>query len=255
MSYSVGEVARGARVTVRALHHYDEIGLLTPSGRTTAGYRLYADADLERLQRILCYRKLGFGLDDIASLLGDGHVDTLGHLRRQHRLLTERIGHLRRMVATLEKTMEAREMGINLEPHEMLEVFGDADPTEHAREAEQRWGETDAYRESHRRTSSYTKRDWLRLRAESSAIERRLADALAAGVAPDTPAAMDAAEAHRRHICDWFYHCPPEMHRALGEMYVVDERFTAYYERVAAGLAAYVRDAIAANADRAAANL
>ncbi len=187
MSYSVGEVARLARVTVRALHHYDEIGLLRPSDRTPAGYRRYADTDLDRLQRILCYRELGFGLEEIAAILSAGD-DPLEHLRRQHRLLVTRIDRLTRMVATVEKAMEAREMGIRLDPNEMFEVFGDFDPTEHAEEAEQRWGDTDAYRESHRRTSSYDKSDWLRIQGESRQIEQRLAAALAAGLSP-TPEA------------------------------------------------------------------
>jgi MerR family transcriptional regulator, thiopeptide resistance regulator len=86
MAHSVGAVARLAGVTVRTLHHYDEIGLLTPSGRTPAGYRHYGEADLERLQRILFYRELGFGLDEIKTVMTDGHADAVAHLRRQHTL-------------------------------------------------------------------------------------------------------------------------------------------------------------------------
>ena len=141
-------------------------------------------------------------------------------------------------------------MGISLTPEERFEVFGYADPTEHAQEAEERWGDTDAYRQSARRTARYTKADWLRIKAESQDIETRLAAALAAGVAPDSAAAMDLAEAHRRHISGSYYDCPPQMHRALGDMYVEDPRFTAHYEDVAPGLASYVRDSIHANAVR-----
>ena len=71
MSYSVGEVARLTGVTVRTLHHYDEIGLLSPSGRTAAGYRRYAESDLARLQQILTYRELGFPLEEIGEILAD----------------------------------------------------------------------------------------------------------------------------------------------------------------------------------------
>jgi MerR family transcriptional regulator, thiopeptide resistance regulator len=250
MSYVVGEVARVAGVSVRTLHHYDDIGLLRPSGRTPAGYRQYTPSDLEALQRILCYRALGFRLADIARLLQEGPADTLVQLRQQHRLLTERIARLQRVLTTVEKAVEARQMGINLDPHEMLEVFGDSDPTEHAAEAEQRWGETGAFRESQRRASSYDKQQWLDIQAEARDIERRLAAAQAAGASPSDLDAMEAAEAHRRHVSTWFYDCPPAVHRALGEMYVSDERFTAHYDRIAPGLAAFVRDAIAANADR-----
>ena len=250
VSFSVGDVARVSGVTVRTLHHYDEIGLLRPSRRSEAGYRRYDDADLARLEQILYYRELGFGLEEVAVILDDPRVDRLEHLRRQHRLLTERIDRLQRMVAAVELTMEAQQMGISLTPEERFEVFGGFDPVEHAQEAEERWGDTDAYRQSQRRTSGYTKADWQRIMAEGRDIETRLAAALAAGVAADSIAAMDLAEGHRRHIAGSYYDCPPELHRALGNMYVEDPRFTAHYEAVAPGLAAYFRDAIHANAAR-----
>jgi hypothetical protein len=156
------------------------------------------------------------------------------------------------MVASVELTMEARQMGIDLTPEEMLEVFGEDDPTRHAEEAQQRWGETDAYRESQRRASKYTKDDWQRMKVEMEDVESRLAGLLADGVPATDPAAMDLAEAHRRHISDWFYDCPHEMHRGLADMYVADARFTAHYDDRVPGLAQYVHDAIHANADRAA---
>src|ERR1043165_1599062 len=105
-TWTVGEVAALAGVTVRTLHHYDRIGLLPPSDRTAAGYRSYTEADLLRLQRILAYRELGFGLDDIAALLDDPASDPLEHLRRQHGLVLERMERLQQVAAVLEKTME-----------------------------------------------------------------------------------------------------------------------------------------------------
>jgi DNA-binding transcriptional MerR regulator len=248
--YSVGEVSRLAGVTVRTLHHYDEIGLLRPSERTASGYRVYAPADLDRLQRVLCYRELGFGLDEITAILDDPSVDPLDHLRRRHELLSGRIDELRRMVAAIEKTMEARKMGIDLEPQELFEVFGDVDPTVHREEADRRWGDTGAWRESNRRTAAYTKDDWKRAIDELGHVQRGFADAMAAGRPADGPEAMDAAEEHRRHIERWYYPCGHRMHRGLGDVYVDDPRFTANYEELAAGLAPYVRDAIHANAAR-----
>ena len=141
-------------------------------------------------------------------------------------------------------------MGISLTPEERFEVFGEQDPSQHEAEAEERWGDTDAWAQSKRRTAAYTKEDWLRIRKESAGIEQRLAEALRAGVAPDSERAMDVAEEHRQHISRWFYDCPPEMHAGLGRMYVEDERFTAHYERVAPGLAQYVSTAVQANAAR-----
>lgn len=142
-------------------------------------------------------------------------------------------------------------MEIRLTPEERFEVFGDFDPDEHAGEARERWGGTDAYEQSRRRTASYGKEEWLRIKGEADGIERRLAAALADGVAPDAPEAMDAAEEHRLHITRWFYDCTHEMHANLARMYVDDPRFAAHYEEVAAGLSAYVRDAVLANSERA----
>ena len=247
---NVGEVAALAGVTVRTLHHYDRIGLLSPSGRTAAGYRRYSPADLDRLHQVLVYRELGFPLEEIATLLDDPAADPLAHLRRQLALLRDRLDRTRAMVAAVEKEMEARTMGISLTPEERFEVFGDQDPKQYEAEVEERWGETDAYQESRRRTSSYTKDDWLRIKAEGAEVERRFAEALRAGVAADSEQAMEVAEEHRQHISRWFYDCPPEMHAGLGRMYVEDERFTAHYEEIAPGLAEYVSTAVQANAAR-----
>jgi DNA-binding transcriptional MerR regulator len=250
-SRSVGDVARLSGVSIRTLHHYDEIGLLSPSGRTKAGYRRYASEDLERLQQILCYRSLGFDLREIANILDDPHTDPLQHLRRQRELLESRIQDLGKQVRTVEKMMEAKKMGISLSPDEMFEVFGEHDPTEHAEEAEQRWGKTDAFAESRRRTATYRKEDWKRLGREAEEIGAGLAEAMRSGLPASSPAAMDLAEKARLHIDKWFYACSHEMHAKLGEMYVADPRFMKHYEDRQPGLAVYVRDAIAANARRA----
>jgi MerR family transcriptional regulator, thiopeptide resistance regulator len=248
---SVGAVARLAGVTVRTLHHYDEIGLLRPTGRSEAGYRRYAGGDIERLQRILFYRELEFGLDQIKDAIADDAVDTLAHLRRQHALLQGRIERLQRLSDAVAKAMEAHQMDIKLTPEERLEVFGSFDPDEHAAEAQERWGETDAYAESARRTKGYTKADWLRIKAEGEAVNAAFVAAVAAGLAADSTEAMDAAEAHRQQISGSFYECSLEMHTGLAAMYLADPRFTATYEAIAPGMAQYVHDAILANAARA----
>jgi MerR family transcriptional regulator, thiopeptide resistance regulator len=250
VDYSVGQVARYAGISVRTLHHYDEIGLLNPGGRTRTGYRRYAERDLERLQQVLYYRELGFPLEEIATILDDPGTDAAAHLRRQHALLTRRIDRLREMVASVERAMEAEKMGISLTPEERFEVFGDNDPAQYADEAEERWGDTDAYRQSQQRSRSYRKEDWLAIKAESASITDRLAAAMAAGEPADGPVATGLAEEHRRHIDRWFYDLGYPMHRGLAEMYLADPRFTANYENVAAGLARYLHDAIQANADR-----
>ncbi|GAA3032549.1 MerR family transcriptional regulator [Kitasatospora albolonga] len=247
--YSVGQVAAVAKVTVRTLHHYDGIGLLSPSGRTPAGYRRYRDEDLDRLQQILFYRELGFSLEEIAAVLDDSSAGPTEHLRRQHALLQDRITRLQELAAAVEHAMEASTMGIQLTPEEKFEVFGQDYQESWETEAEQRWGGTDAWKESRRRTARYTKEDWAKLQQEQAALNERLAAAMKAGVAPGSADGTALAEEHRLQITGAFYDCGHEMHRCLGEMYVADPRFTATYEKVAPGLAHWLRDAIVANAD------
>jgi DNA-binding transcriptional MerR regulator len=250
MSHTVGELAALAGVTVRTLHHYDRIGLLTPSGRTSAGYRVYELPDVDRLQQVLLYRGLGFGLEEIGSLLDDPDVDAGEHLRRQHRLLLEQRDRTDRMVAAVEKEMEALDMGNPMTPQDKLEVFGDWLPDEYADEAEQRWGDSPEWSQSQARTAAYTKQDWLDIKAETDDLERRLAAALADGAPADGERATDLAEEHRQHMSRRFYDCSLELHACLGRMYVEDERFTAYYDRIAPGLAAFLSTACQANAAR-----
>jgi len=246
---NVGEVAALAGVTVRTLHHYDRIGLLSPSGRTAAGYRQYAPADLDRLHQVRLYRELGFPLEEVAALLS-GDADPEAHLRRQHRMLRDRLERTAAMVEAVEKEMEARAMGISLTPEERFEVFGDQDPAQYDAEVEERWGETDAYRQSRRKTAAYSKDDWMRIKAEAADLEARFAAALHSGVPAESEEAMDLAEEHRQSITRNYYDCSPEMHAGLGRMYVEDERFTAHYEDIAPGLAQYVSTAVQANAAR-----
>ncbi len=248
--YTVGDVARLAGVSVRTLHHYDAIAILTPAYRGDNGYRAYGPQALERLQRILAYRELGFELATIGALLDDPATDRIEHLRRQATLLDARMERLEAMRSSLQKTMEAHQMGIDLDPKEMLEVFGDFDPTEHAAEAEERWGGSEAYRQSRARTRRYGKAEWLAVRQEAEAIEQRFADEQAAGVPADAAAAMDAAEAHRQHITRWYYGCSPVMHVGLADLYEADPRFAKHYDDRSKGLASYVAAAIRANARR-----
>jgi MerR family transcriptional regulator, thiopeptide resistance regulator len=250
-AYTVGAVARLAGISVRSLHHYDQIGLLAPSGRSPGGYRIYSLGDLKRLQQVLFYRALGFPLDEIARILADPGQDAHAHLRRQHRLLREQITRRQDMLAAIEKELEAGQMGIALTPEEQLEIFGTTKVTgEWADEAQQRWGDSQAWAASQRRAAAYTKQDWLDIEAEASAINREYAAAMAAGIPADDPRATGLAERHRQHISRWFYDCTPDMHRGLAEMYLSDERFTQTYDDMTPGLARYVHDAMLANAGR-----
>jgi DNA-binding transcriptional MerR regulator len=252
-SYSVGEVASLAGVSVRTLHHYDETGLLPPSSRSRAGYREYTSADLDRLQELLVYRRLGFGLTEIGGLLNEPGRDRQAALLRQRELVEERIEEMRGVRALLERTLTSMEGAGGMSEKEMFEGLGtyERNEAEHGAEVRERWGDTTAYAESAGRTSQYGEGDWIAIRDEAAAIEAELAELLAAGVPAESEQAMDSAERHRGHISRWFYPCSHEMHANLAEMYVTDPRFAEHYETRSTGLAAYVRDAVLANALRA----
>jgi DNA-binding transcriptional MerR regulator len=253
MSYTVSEVAKAAGVTVRTLHHYDEVGLLRPSGRSAAGYRQYDDLDLERLQEVLLYRELGFGLDEIAGLVDIPTFNRIQILGRQRQLIEQRIDRLRSMAKAVDEALQAHEEGRTMNTAEMFGAFGDFEPAAYEEEVRARWGETEAYAESSHRTASYTKNDWKRMRDEGGEINQRLADLFAAGMDPEAEECMDTAEQHRLHIDRWFYPCSHEMHTGLGEMYVADPRFAKFWDEYQPGLALFVREAFLANGLRAAA--
>jgi DNA-binding transcriptional MerR regulator len=247
----IGEVAKLAHVSVRTLHHYDSVRLLQPSGRSEAGYRLYTAEDLERLQTVLLYKELGFGLGEIRDLLAEPGFDRREALRAQRAQLARRSGRIAAMLDLVDRTLAAMDEGIPMKRDDLFEVFGDFDPAEHEAEAEKRWGETEAYKESARRTRRYTKEDWARFKALSDAVNQAIAALMDEGVAADDPRAMDAVDRHRLLIDTWFYPCSREMHEELGRLYVADPRFTATYEKIHPGMAAYVCEATAANARRA----
>lgn len=250
MALTVSHVARLAKLSVRALHHYDEIGLLSPSERSEAGYRLYTQADLQRLQQVLFFRELGFPLEEIRRILGDPSFDLRSALRMQRQLLSERSARLDALLGAVDAALDALEKGKTMDQEKMFEAFGDFDPTKYEAEVKERWGDTEAYKESARRTARYTKQDWQEMKAEQDRIGKAMAELLGAGRAPTEPAAMDLAEQARLHISKWFYPCSHTLHRALGEMYVSDSRFTENIDRTRPGLAKFTRDAILANAER-----
>jgi MerR family transcriptional regulator, thiopeptide resistance regulator len=250
-SYSVGEVARLAHVSVRTLHHYDAMGLLSPALRSEAGYRRYSAEDLGRLQQVLFYRELGLPLKEIARVMSDPSFDGRQALVHQRDQLVLRADRLLAMAELIDRTLTAEREGSTMDDEELFEVFGDFDPREHEDEARERWGHTDAYKESARRTARYGKEDWQAIKEEGDRITTGLAALMEQGAPPDDPRAADLAEEHRAMISRWFYPCSPEMHAGLAEMYVADPRFRAAYDDVASGLAQYVHDAILASVARA----
>lgn len=246
--FRVKVVAAMTGVTVRTLHHYDNIGLLHPSQRSESGYRLYSERDLRRLQQILLYRELGLALDEIASILQDPDFDIERALVSQREQLLERRVETDRMIRSVDLALASLRGEREVQLRELFDGF---DPADYEEEVQERWGDTDSYRESQRRTKSYTPADWQRCKAEEREILTGLAAKLQADVPATDSAVLDLAERHRRHIDTWFYACSHEMHGGLSEMYVQDPRFTASFDAHASGLARYLAAAIRGNVERA----
>ena len=248
MAFTVGELSRLTGVTVRTLHHYDEIGLVRPSRRTAAGYRLYDADDALRLQQVLVLRELGVPLGEITAALAA--TSDRAQLLREHRgQLAQKRARIDAMLAAVDAALEVLEKGKDemMRPEDVKAMFDGFDPSAYDEEVRARWGATDAYKESARRTRQYGKPEWEAIRSESEAIYARLAQLRLQGAAVADPAVQAAVEDHRLHIERWFYPCSREMHRGLGEMYVADPRFTASLDKTGgAGFAQFFRDAIAA---------
>jgi MerR family transcriptional regulator, thiopeptide resistance regulator len=249
-TYQVKDVARLTGVSVRTLHHYDAIRLLVPGGRTAAGYRLYTDADLLRLQQILIGRELGLPLEEIRQSLDDPRFDRKAALLDQRQRLHDRARQAEAMIRAIDAALAALDGGATTGEMTMADLFDGFDPSRYEEEARQRWGGTDGFAECEKRTARYTPDDWKALKAEQGAVYEAAVAALRAGTASSSVEAMDIAERHRLGIDRWFYPCSHTMHRGLASMYESDDRFRQSIDQYGEGLTTFLAEAIRANAAR-----
>jgi len=246
---TVRQLANLAKISVRTLHHYDQIGLLRPAARSEAGYRLYGDADLLRLQQILFFKELDVPLADIQAILDRPGFDQVEALRMHRRLLVERAERLTRLLRTVDRTI-AKLTGEDTMPLTDDEIYEGFSPEEKAKlkeyeaEAAQRWGELAA--ESGRRVRGMTKAQWQAIQKEGGDVTQRVAELMGR---PAGDAEVQATIARQHAWIENFYPCSAEIFRGLGQMYVDDPRFAANYEKVKPGLAAFMRDAMGYYAD------
>jgi DNA-binding transcriptional MerR regulator len=245
-SYRVKEVAQITGISVRALHHYDEIGLLVPKARSGAGYRMYDDEDLLRLQQILIGRELGLALEEIRRSLDDPEFDRKRALLAQRTQLRERARKTRAMLRAVDAALAALDNDEGRNP-DMKRIFDGFEPEDYERETEGRYGGTDSYRESVRRAKTYTPDDWRQMQAEQAEIYDALAAAQRAGAEPSSAAVLDIAERHRLSIDRWFYPCSTEQHSALADLYETDPRFAENIDKHGAGLTPFLVAAIRSN--------
>jgi transcriptional regulator, merR family protein len=240
---TVGEVSTLLGVSVRALHHWDETGLVRPSQRSDAGYRLYSETDIMRIQQVLVYRQTGMSLADIKTVLDDPKADAVAHLRRQRDLLQGQVSHLQHMLRSIDTVMEIQLLGAHLSVAEMVEIWGtDWDPV-YIEEAQAQWGDTQEWAESSRRKARMSRADWEQAHEETVALETALVEAMLSGVEPGSPEANALAQWHRKDLNRWF-EVSISKQVLIGRGYVADERFARYYDKRAPGLAAWLKDVI-----------
>jgi DNA-binding transcriptional MerR regulator len=248
--YQVKDVSQIAGVSVRALHHYDAIGLLVPKVRSEAGYRLYTHDDLLRLQQIIIGRELGLPLEAIRRSLDDPQFDRQRALRAQREQLRARAAQTEAMIAAVDAALALIDGEHTGGAMDMKDIFDGFDASKYEGEAQERWGDTSAYRQAMQRTKRYTADDWKNHRAEQTAIYADMVAVMRAGREPHDRDALGIAERHRLSIDRWFYPCSSAMHRGLADMYASDSRFSETIDKHGEGLTAFLAAAIRANADR-----
>ncbi|MEV0335478.1 MerR family transcriptional regulator [Nocardia sp. NPDC050717] len=244
---TVGAAAELLGVTTRTLHHWDAVGLVHPSDRTPAGYRLYTAADLVRAQRVTVYRELGVPLDEIGALLDAPTADALATLRRQHDDLRAKTRQLQRMTAAVERMIAARESGLLLSADDQVAIFGEDWQPTWVEQARDRWGDTPQWAQYAEHAAARSARDWQAITAATEALHADLGAAVRAGVRPGSPEADALAERHRVGIAAHF-DCTHTMHVCLGRGYLTDPGYRAFYDAIAPGLTTWLSATIDANA-------
>lgn len=244
---TVGQVATRVGVTVRALHHWDEIGLARPSLRTQAGYRLYTAADLERLHRIVVYREIGLGLDRIRAVLDDSAEDVPGALRAQRAQVAERIERLQQLSTGLDRMIDAHEGGLLLTAEQQAAILGPQWNPAWPAEARRRYGDTTQWRQYAERSAARSPEEWQAIADAVTGLERALGEAMEAGVTPGSPAADQLVERHREVFSSYFP-ITRQMQVCLGRRFEADPAFAAHYDSIRAGLAIWFREIIDASA-------
>lgn len=238
--YTVHQLAELAGISVRTLHYYDEIGLLKPGSVQKNGYREYGESELLRLQQILFFRELDLPLEDISKIINAPDFMIVDALRDHKKLIKLKQKHLEALLNTIDKTIK-RMNKQNIKDEELYDAFKDNDVKQYQDEVKQRWGNTEAYKQSMAKVSKMTKKEMDELKAKQVEQTKKLAAAMDKPVG--SKEVQDLIAEHYKGI-QFFYDCPIEMYRNMGKMYIADPRFTKYYDKHRPGLALFVRDAI-----------
>ncbi|MFU0825603.1 MerR family transcriptional regulator [Clostridium sp.] len=246
MEYTVQKLAKLAGVSPRTLRYYDEIGILKPARINSSGYRIYGQAEVDKLQQILFYRELGVGLDKIKKILNSPSFDAAKALREHRIKLLEKREQLDLLIANVEKTIALSEGRIKMSNKEKFEGFKkkmiDENEKKYGKEIRQKYGE-DTVNKSNAKLMNMTEEQYEEFEKLGALLNETLKEAFAIGD-PAGELAQKAADLHKQWLCYTWPSYSKEAHAGVAQMYVDDERFTAYYDKEQPGMAEFLRDAI-----------
>ena len=236
MKMQIKEFAEFTGVSVRTLHYYDEIGLLTPAFvDKSTGYRFYDENSLLRMQEILFYRELDFSLKSIGEILSSSNYDKNKALKEQKHLLTLKKERLERLISAIDGAVNGEIV---------MKAFDNSEFEKHKGEVKEKWGKTDAYKEYTQRTKNYSKQNWNDLAAGMDHIMSEFALCMRKDETPDSAVAQTLVKLLKDHITENYYLCTNEILAGLGQMYVADDRFKNNIDKHADGTAAFICEAI-----------
>jgi len=246
MEYTVQQLAKIAGISSRTLRYYDEIGLLKPARVSSSGYRIYGPREVDRLQQILFYRELGVGLEQIGNILSDTSFDSLTALREHRVRLLEKKRQLELLITNVEKTIAQHEGRAIMTDREKFEGFKqkliDDNEAQYGKEVREKYGD-ETVNKSNQKLKGMTQEQYAQFEKLSQMVLDTLKEALATGD-PSSELAQKTADLHRQWLSFTWDKYSQEAHAGLAQMYVDDERFAAYYDRIQPGAAEFLRDAI-----------
>lgn len=235
---TVNEVSKLSGISVRTLHYYDQIGLLPPDRVSDAGYRLYGQQSLERLQQILLFRQLEFPLKEIKDIVDSPDFNREEALDQQIQMLTLQQEHLSGLI---DLALEIKKNGVNKMD---FKPFDTSKLDEYAKEAKERWGDSAAYKESAKKTKNYTKEDWDMANGQMSAIFAEFGQLK--DQPPESRLAQQIVKKLQDFISQFYYACDSEVLAGLGQMYTSDQRFRENIDKMGgSGTAEFASKAIA----------
>ncbi|EXG87578.1 putative transcriptional regulator [Clostridium sp. ASBs410] len=247
MEYTINKLAKLAGVSTRTLRYYDELGLLSPARVSSNGYRIYGQKEIDRLQQILFYRELGVSLEEIRNILASKDFDGLSALESHLTALLARREQLNLLVANVEKTIKTMKGEMIMSDQEKFEGFlqklVDQNEHQYGEEARAKYGDERVNR-SNAKVLNMSKEQFTELERLTEDLNETLKAAFEQGD-PASELAQKACELHKRWLCFYWDDYSKEAHKGVTQMYVDDPRFTAYYDKISPGCAAFLRDAVA----------